>query len=340
MTSDAARPLSSGSLPPESAPDPRDWLSAIIAGSSDAIISKNLEGNIQSWNASATRLFGYAPEEVIGQPITILIPEDRQDEEPKILAAIRAGKRVEHFETKRRRKDGTLIDLSLTISPIRNSQGVIVGASKIARDITERRKAQEAQALLLSEMRHRIKNLFALTAGIVSLGERSGADKQDVLQTMRDRLVALARANDLTMADHGGDGFSERQVSLSALLEAVLLPYEGQVVTMVNVDQVVSGRALSNIALLLHEMATNAAKYGCLSVPDGRLEVRIEEKDDAVILTWVETGGPAVTPPQTSGFGSRLLAGLVSALGASIERDWQPDGLRVTLALSRAALAG
>lgn len=340
MMSDGATPLPSGSSATESAPDPRDWLSAIIAGSDDAIISKNLDGNIQSWNASATRLFGYTPEEVIGRPVTILIPEDRLDEEPKILAAIRQGKRVEHFETKRRRKDGTLIDLSLTISPIRNSQGIIVGASKIARDITERRKAQEAQTLLLGEMRHRIKNLFALTAGIVALGERSTADKREVLQTMRERLVALARANDLTMAEHAGDGFVEREVSLSALLEAVLLPYEGQVVTTANIDRVVKGRALSNIALLLHEMATNAAKYGCLSVPDGRLEVRIEEKGDEVILIWVETGGPIVTPPQTSGFGSRLLASLAKALGATIDRDWEPRGLRVTLKLSRTALAG
>lgn len=338
--SDGVASLPSGSAVQESAPDPRDWLSAIIAGSDDAIISKNLEGNIQSWNASATRLFGYTPEEAIGRPITMLIPEDRLDEEPKILASIRQGKRVEHFETKRRRKDGTLIDLSLTISPIRNSQGIIVGASKIARDITERRKAQEAQALLLSEMRHRIKNLFALTAGIVALGERSDADKGEVLHAMRERLVALARANDLTMADHGQDGFAEREVSLSALLEAVLLPYEGQVVTKVEVDRAVRGRALSNIALLLHEMATNAAKYGCLSVPDGRLDVRTEEKGDEVVLLWVETGGPRVTPPQTTGFGSRLLDGVVSALGARLDRDWQPHGLRVALTLSRSALAG
>lgn len=340
MTTDSVAPLPLVFSGTESAPDPRDWLSAIIAGSDDAIISKNLEGNIQSWNASATRLFGYTAEEVIGRPITILIPDDRLDEEPRIIAAIREGKRVEHFETKRRRKDGSLIDLSLTISPIRNASGVIVGASKIARDITERRKAQEAQSLILSEMRHRIKNLFTLTGGIVALGERSGADKDEVLHTVRDRLAALARAHDLTMADHGDDGLGEREVSLADLLEAVLRPYEGLVEAEVKVNHVVTGRALSNIALLLHELATNAAKYGCLSVLEGHLEVHIEERDDELGLVWVETGGPQINPPETTGFGSRLQTGLVSALGATLNRDWRPEGLCVTLTLPKAALAG
>lgn len=108
-------------------PDPRDWLVAIINGSDDAIISKDLNGYIRTWNAGATRLFGYAADEVVGKPITILIPKERLDEEPAILAEIRRGNRVDHFETVRRRKDGSPVDLSLTISPERNSRGAIVG---------------------------------------------------------------------------------------------------------------------------------------------------------------------------------------------------------------------
>jgi PAS domain S-box-containing protein len=117
-------------------------LAAIVESSEDAIVSKNLDGIIQTWNAAAERLFGYSPEEAVGQPITILFPPDRMDEEPGILARIRGGERVDHFETVRRRKDGSLIDISLTISPIRDGEGGIIGASKIARDITERRLAQ------------------------------------------------------------------------------------------------------------------------------------------------------------------------------------------------------
>ncbi|MBD0370010.1 MAG: PAS domain S-box protein [Pyrinomonadaceae bacterium] len=121
---------------------------AIVENSDDAIISKDLDGNILSWNPGAERLYGYTPEEAIGQPVTMLIPHDRPDEEPRILEQIRRGQRVDHYETRRRRKDGTIIDVSLTVSPVRDSDGRIIGASKIARDITARKRAEETQRLL------------------------------------------------------------------------------------------------------------------------------------------------------------------------------------------------
>src|ERR1700709_2034177 len=130
-------------------------LAAIVEGSQDAIISKDLDGIIQTWNAGAQRLFGFEAHEVIGRSILILIPEDQQDEEPAILARIRRGERIEHYETERRRKDGATVEVSLTVSPIRGLAGSIVGASKIARDITDRRRALEQQQLLLREMNHR-----------------------------------------------------------------------------------------------------------------------------------------------------------------------------------------
>ena len=122
----------------------RSRLAAIVTSSDDAIISKTLDGIIVTWNEGATRIFGYRPEEVVGKPVTILIPQDRLDEEPNILARLRRGERVDHFETIRVRKDGTLLDISLTISPVRNSGGDIVGASKIGRDITQQKRAEGA----------------------------------------------------------------------------------------------------------------------------------------------------------------------------------------------------
>jgi PAS domain S-box-containing protein len=121
----------------------RSRLAAIVASSDDAIISKTLDGIIMTWNEGASRIFGYAPEEVIGKPVTILIPPDRLNEEPDILARLRRGERVDHFETLRVRKDGRLVDISLTISPVRNAAGDIIGASKIARDISEQKRAIE-----------------------------------------------------------------------------------------------------------------------------------------------------------------------------------------------------
>jgi PAS domain S-box-containing protein len=130
------------------------WLKAVVDSADDAVITKTLEGVITSWNRGAQRIFGYTADEVIGRPVTILIPDDHLDEEPGILARIRAGERIEHYQTVRVRKDGTLVDISLTVSPIRKPDGTIIGASKIARDITEYRRAQEtllAQAEVIGQ---------------------------------------------------------------------------------------------------------------------------------------------------------------------------------------------
>jgi PAS domain S-box-containing protein len=120
------------------------WLSAIIESADDAIISKTLEGIITSWNSGAQRIFGYAADEIIGKPVTVLIPPEYIDEEPEILARIRVGERIDHYETVRLAKDGSFIDISLTVSPIKDAQGTIIGASKIARDISARKQAEEA----------------------------------------------------------------------------------------------------------------------------------------------------------------------------------------------------
>jgi PAS domain S-box-containing protein len=134
--------------------DAQRRLAAIVESSDDAILSKDLNSIIQTWNAGAERLFGYTESEVVGRPVTILIPADRQDEEPGILARIRRGERIAHYETVRRRKDGTLLNVSLTVSPLRDAGGRIVGASKIARDITGQKQAEKA--LRESEERFRL----------------------------------------------------------------------------------------------------------------------------------------------------------------------------------------
>lgn len=144
-------------LPLSPSPDDPDnsirlaLLAAIVESSDDAIVSKTLEGRIQSWNVGAARIFGYTAEEAIGQPITIIIPPELHDEERRILEQVGSGKRVDHFDTIRVTKDGRRISISLTVSPIRDSRGVIVGASKVARDVTERKRSE--QALLESERR-------------------------------------------------------------------------------------------------------------------------------------------------------------------------------------------
>ena len=136
----------------ERAAEVQNRLAAIVESSDDAIVSKGLDGIITTWNNAAERIFGYTPDEAIGQPITLIIPPDRKDEEINILARIGRGERIDHFRTVRRRKDGTSLDVSVTISPVRDSSGRVVGASKVARDITAQKRAE--QALRESEQRY------------------------------------------------------------------------------------------------------------------------------------------------------------------------------------------
>ncbi|MGH6887387.1 MAG: PAS domain-containing protein, partial [Geminicoccales bacterium] len=130
------------------------WLAAIVESSEDAIVSKSLDGIVRSWNPAAEELFGYAADEMVGRPISILAAPGREKEMPEILERVRRGEKIDHYETVRRRKDGSLVHVSLTISPIYDHAGRIVGASKIARDITERNRAEAA--LRDSEQRFRI----------------------------------------------------------------------------------------------------------------------------------------------------------------------------------------
>jgi PAS domain S-box-containing protein len=143
-------------------------LAAVVESSHDAIVSKNLHGVITSWNKGAERLFGYTAEEAVGQNITLIIPPDRRDEERTILARLTRGERVDHFETVRMRKDGSLLDVALTISPIRDAADRVVGASKLARDITERKRAEEALRQAQADLAHvsRVTTMGELTASL------------------------------------------------------------------------------------------------------------------------------------------------------------------------------
>jgi len=173
----------------------KEHFRAIVASSDDAIISKNLDGIIRSWNQGAERVFGYTPQEAIGKHVSILIPSDRLDEEPGIIDRIRRGIRIDHYETKRQRKDGSLIDISLTVSPIKNSRGDVIGASKIARDITERKRAEETKELLLQEIKHRVKNTLGTVQAIASQTFRDAPPQER--DAFAARLRALSAAHDL-----------------------------------------------------------------------------------------------------------------------------------------------
>ena len=172
-------------------------LAAIVASSDDAIISKTLEGVVTSWNAGASRIFGYAPEEMIGQPILRIIPPELRHEEEGILAQLRRGERVDHFDTVRVAKDGRRLFISLTVSPIRNGAGEVVGASKVARDVSERKRSEELQRVLVDELNHRVRNTLATLQAIAGQSLRGRPSPETFAESFIGRVQALARLHDL-----------------------------------------------------------------------------------------------------------------------------------------------
>ena len=275
------------------------------------------------------------------KPVTILIPTDRQNEEPEILSRIRRGERIEHYETVRQRKDGSLVHLSLSVSPIVDSSGRVVGASKIARDISDRRRAEEQQELLLGEMNHRVKNLFALAGGLVNLSARGAASISELVSDLQGKFLALSRAHSLTLAVSQTD--TTHIATLHALIAAVTEPYDQMTerrIVVAGPDVPLGPKAVTNLALLLHEFSTNALKYGALSTISGQVLIECFDQGADVCIVWKEPNAHLVAgKPVHEGFGSRLARATVSALDGDLSRDFTPLGLEIRLTVPRAKLS-
>src|SRR5262245_34065904 len=173
--------------------DVRSWFAAIVDSSNDAIISKNLDGVISTWNLAAQRLFGYSAKEAVGRPITIIIPRELHDEEKSILRRLRAGERIENYETRRVTRDGRCLDVSLTISPVRDAGGTVIGASKILRDITESKRIQTA--LRESEQRLASEIAGARTLQAISTRLISESTEESLFAQILDAAIELMAAD-------------------------------------------------------------------------------------------------------------------------------------------------
>ena len=310
-------------------------LAAVVESSDDAIITKDLDGNIATWNKGAERLFGYMAEEAIGQHITILIPPEYRDEENRIIERIRRGQRVDHFETVRQRKHGSRIEISLSVSPLRNPQGKIVGASKIARDISDRKRTDAQLVTLAREAEHRAKNMLGNVQATVRL---SHADTPEGLKlAIEGRIQALANVHRLFVQSRwaGAD--------LHGLIQDELAPFcqESTRAAIEGPRLMLKPDVAQAIAVTIHELTTNAAKYGALSVEQGRVGIAWSQgADGSVVLRWAETGGPAVEPPTRRGFGTRTIESMIRQhLMGAINFDWRSGGLvcKITLPAAQAA---
>ena len=286
-------------------------LAAIVESAEDAIVSKDLDGIIQSWNHGAERIFGYTAEEAIGRPITIVIPDDRLDEEAEVLRRIRAGLAVEHFETVRRRKDGSPIDISLTVSPIRTSTGEIIGASKIARDITEQRRlreiAEEASrlkdeflALLSHELRTPLNTVLGYARMLRKEDSRMVGDLRvralDALERNAESLTRLVGdVLDTSRIEAGTFSFRFAEVDLGRLVtDAVATAQVGQDEVQLRADvrpplPEIRGDG-ERLRQVLTNLIDNAIKY---SPAGAEVEVRAYQEDGLVRID-VRDSGPGI----------------------------------------------
>ena len=298
-------------------------LASVVDTSNDAILTKSLEGIITSWNKGAERLFGYTVEEIVGKPVTILIPPDRHHEEPAILERIRNGEHIEHYETIRQCKDGRLIEISLSVSPIKSVQGKIVGASHIGRDITERNQSAKQIATLAREVEHRSKNLLTIVQATIHLSQSDTPDGLKAAITGRIRALANVHALFGQSCGTGAD--------LCSLVKQELEPYRQGHEARARIDGphlILEPSTAQPIAMTLHELATNAAKYGALSVAKGRVEVTWSRSIDGTLaLRWAERGGPPVSRPTRQGFGKRVTEQMIKDLNGKIRRYWRAEGL-------------
>ncbi|MBT0668605.1 PAS domain S-box protein [Novosphingobium profundi] len=422
----------------------------MVESSDDAIVGKTLDGEILSWNAAAERVFGWSHDEIVGRNIRTLIPEDRQGEEDAIIAHVAQGLRMATFETIRLRKDGSHVHVAVTVSPVRDAEGRVVAASKIARDIsakratqqrleqseqrfrlladnisqlawiadsdgwifwynqrwfdytgttledmqgwgwksvhhpdhidrvvekvsrhfqsgehwedtfplraadgswrwflsrmkpildeegkvvfwfgtntdvTEMRDAEERIELLLQEVNHRSKNMLAI---IQSLARRSDAGRPDFIERLEQRIRGLAANQDVLVRRAWSD------IPVLEMVEAQLrsLGDSRAQVECAGPALVLSPGAAEALAMAMHEMGTNALKYGALSEPSGLVAITwsLEEGDEGPVfrISWRESGGPRVAPPDHQGFGTRIIVDVPRVkLSARVVTSYDPEG--------------
>jgi PAS domain S-box-containing protein len=283
-------------------------LAAIVESSDDAIVSKNLDGIITSWNRAAERMFGYTSAEAVGQPILLIIPRDRMSEEDFVLSQIRSGRSLDHFETIRRRKDGTLIDVSLTVSPVRGASGTIVGASKIARDISEpkrlRRELAEANRMkdeFLATLSHELRTPLHSILGYTQILRHGGIDEE-----RRDGALQIIERNAKTLAQLVADVVDVSRIVtgkirlesercdlgpiVSAALDSVQPTFGAKGVRLARALEtrpliVLGDRA--RLQQVLWNLLTNAVKF---TPPGGRVEVVLRRTPTEAEITVTDTG--------------------------------------------------
>ncbi len=283
---------------------------AIVTASADAIVSFDNGGLVATWNPGAEKLFGYPAGEAVGKsPLDLIVPASLSAEYEALRSSVHTDGRAVVKETSRRHKDGSLIDVEINVSPIVDD-GKLKGASVVYRDVSERKRSERRQLVLMNELSHRGKNLFSVVHSIARMSLAKAASIELAQSALLGRLEALSRTYG-KLTDAGFEG--ER---LKQILEAELSAFEDRTHAR-GPEIILTARASQTFALVIHELATNATKYGALSSPGGHVSLKWSitgpGNEPHVRFDWVESGGPKVTPPKRRGFGTKLIQSIVAA---------------------------
>jgi PAS domain S-box-containing protein len=297
---------------------------AIVNSSPDAIYSLDPDGTITTWNQAAERLYGYAPDEIIGRKVDLLFPSQAPGLDIESFAAAKQSQR----ETAQITKSGKLIDVAISVAMFADAD-VPEGIAIIARDMSDRNKAQDHIKFLLRESSHRSKNLLSVIQVIASQTARAANTVDQFQSRFGQRLRSMALSHDLLVSEDW------RRASLLELVRLQLEPFAGPglLLKLEGPSVYISADAAQHIGLALHELATNASKYGAWSVPAGEVSVNWKVLPDGDLhLNWRERNGPRVEPPSHKGFGSTLTEYVIEqALEARVVMDYSPDGLTWTI---------
>jgi len=307
------------------------------------VIQCELDGQFLLVNRRFCQIVGRSADELLTLRVPdITHPDDRESDVALRRRLVADG--IPFFVEKRYlRPDRSEVWVSVNVSLMRSADGTRQQLIGVAQDITERKVAQEQQGLLVRELNHRIKNLFAITEGMITLSARSAATPREYARNIRGRLKALAVAHELILPGVGGEEDTLADpTGLETLLRRILSPYvevssdvSGARLVLDGPSVPLGARAVTTLALIVHELATNAAKYGALSVDEGHLRITWRCVDEALILKWQETGGPALSgPPKSKGFGTVISNHSVrDQFGGILSHTWDVKGLSVELSV-------
>lgn len=222
--------------------------------------------------------------------------------------------------------------------PIRDADGKIMRWFGTCTDIHDHKMIQVQREMIAQELSHRIKNIFSVISGLISFSTRHHPEIRDVADDLRERILALGRAHDFVRPHSEASRPNDMQNSLSGMLSELLNAFAERV-RIEGEDVMIDDRSATPLALVFHELATNAAKYGALSVPEGQVLIRSRSGEQGAELEWIESGGPVVTPPPESGFGTKLIElSAIRQLGGEVTREWAAEGLRLKLSVPYSSL--